>query len=110
MASCGGACRFCSVAQAEFARWCWSRAVCGLLRGCRPYPRHSPCPDPSFLMPPAVDGRRRRCPAFTPVTSRATKACAIQPTPPTVEEIVAVMRIAGDSLHGRRLRALIVVT
>jgi integrase len=29
--------------------------------------------------------------------------------PPTVEEIVAVMRIAGDGLHGRRLRGLIVV-
>lgn len=29
--------------------------------------------------------------------------------PPTVEEIVAVMRAAGDSTHGRRLRALIVV-
>ena len=28
---------------------------------------------------------------------------------PTVEEIVAVMRIAGDGLHGRRLRGLIVV-
>jgi integrase len=27
--------------------------------------------------------------------------------PPTVEEIVAVMRIAGDGLHGRRLRGLI---
>jgi site-specific recombinase XerC len=29
--------------------------------------------------------------------------------PPIVEEIVAVMRIAGDGLHGRRLRGLIVV-
>src|SRR5512133_4218011 len=29
--------------------------------------------------------------------------------PPTVEEIVAVMRITGDGLHGRRLRGLIVV-
>jgi integrase len=29
--------------------------------------------------------------------------------PPTVEEIVAVMRVAGDSAHGRRLRGLIVV-
>jgi integrase len=29
--------------------------------------------------------------------------------PPTVEEIVAVMRIAGDGLHGRRLRGLLVV-
>ena len=29
--------------------------------------------------------------------------------PPTVEEIVSVMRAAGDSLHGQRLRGLIVV-
>ena len=29
--------------------------------------------------------------------------------PPTVEEIVTVMRHAGDSVHGRRLRGLIVV-
>jgi integrase len=29
--------------------------------------------------------------------------------PPTIEEIVAVMRIAGDGLHGRRLRGLLVV-
>jgi site-specific recombinase XerD len=29
--------------------------------------------------------------------------------PPTVEEIVAVKRIAGDGVHGRRLRGLIVV-
>jgi site-specific recombinase XerC len=29
--------------------------------------------------------------------------------PPTVEEIVAVMRAAGETIHGQRLRALIVV-
>jgi integrase len=29
--------------------------------------------------------------------------------PPTVEEIVAVMRSAGDGVHGRRLRGLVVV-
>jgi integrase len=29
--------------------------------------------------------------------------------PPTVEEIVTVMRAAGDRIHGRRLRGLIVV-
>jgi hypothetical protein len=28
---------------------------------------------------------------------------------PTVEEIVAVMRIVGDGVHGRRLRGLVVV-
>jgi hypothetical protein len=45
-------------------------------------PGRTPCPDPSFLMPLAVDGRRRRCPAFTPVIRRATRACALQPTRP----------------------------
>jgi integrase len=29
--------------------------------------------------------------------------------PPTVEEIVAVMRLAGDGLHGRPLRGLVLV-
>jgi hypothetical protein len=29
--------------------------------------------------------------------------------PPSVEEIVAVMRAAGETLHGERLRGLIVV-
>jgi len=29
--------------------------------------------------------------------------------PPTIEEIVTVMRCAGDGVHGRRLRGLIVV-
>ena len=29
--------------------------------------------------------------------------------PPTVDEIVAVMRQAGDGRHGRRMRGLIVV-
>ena len=40
---------------------------------------------------------------------RATKASAYPADPPTVEEIVAVMRAAGDGPHGRRLRGLIVV-
>src|SRR4051812_28512246 len=60
-------------------------------------------------MPPAVDGHRRRCPAFTPVTPPRNKGLRYPADPPTVEEIVAVMRIAGDGLHGRRLRGLIVV-
>src|SRR5829696_3023750 len=41
-----------------------------------------------------------------PVGRRATRGCA---TPPTVEEIVTVMRYAGDGVHGRRLRGLVVV-
>jgi hypothetical protein len=37
------------------------------------------------------------------------KGLRYPPDPPTVEEIVAVMRIAGDRMHGRRLRGLVVV-
>jgi hypothetical protein len=44
-----------------------------------------------------------------PAARRATKACATRPIPPKVEEIIAVMRAAGDGAHGRRLRGLIVI-
>jgi site-specific recombinase XerD len=37
------------------------------------------------------------------------KGLRYPPDPPSVEEIVAVMRHAGDGLHGARLRALIVL-
>jgi site-specific recombinase XerD len=39
----------------------------------------------------------------------ANKGCRYPADPPRVEEIVAVMKRAGDRPHGRRLRALIVV-
>ncbi len=39
----------------------------------------------------------------------AIAACAIRHTPPTVEEIIAVMRAAGEDREGVRLRGLIVV-
>ena len=47
--------------------------------------------------------------SFTPADRRATRGCATSPIPPTVEEIMAVMRRAGDGVHGRRRRGLIVV-
>ena len=37
------------------------------------------------------------------------KSLRYPPDPPTVEEIVAVMRVAGGTVHGLRTRALIVV-
>ncbi len=37
------------------------------------------------------------------------KGLRYPPDPPTIEEIVAVMRAAGDSTEGMRLRAIIVV-
>ena len=42
-------------------------------------------------------------------TPAAHKGMRYPADPPTIEEIVAVMRAAGDNAHGRRLRALIVV-
>jgi integrase len=56
---------------------------------------------------------RRRSPA-TPPEFHAdrpprNKGMRYPADPPTIEEIVAVMRRAGDGVHGRRLRGLIVV-
>src|SRR3954454_13632664 len=56
---------------------------------------------------------RRRSPATLPGfhAGRAprNKGMRYPADPPTVEEIVAVMRAAGETVHGRRLRGLIVV-
>jgi site-specific recombinase XerC len=56
---------------------------------------------------------RRRSPATLPEfhTGRPppNKGIHYPADPPTVEEIVTVMRAAGDRVHGRRLRGLIVV-
>jgi hypothetical protein len=52
-------------------------------------------------MPPAAGARRPPCPSFTPVGRRVTRGMRYAADPPTVEEIVMVMRRAGDSVHGR---------
>ena len=56
---------------------------------------------------------RRRSPATLPEfhAGRAprNKGMRYPADPPTIEEIVTVMRRAGDRVHGRRLRGLIVV-
>jgi len=56
---------------------------------------------------------RRRSPATMPGfhvgRPPRNKGVRYPADPPTVEEIVAVMRAAGDHPHGRRLRALIVI-
>jgi integrase len=57
-------------------------------------------------------GRRRSTatlPHFHAGRPPRNKGIRYPADPPTVEEIVAVMRHAGDRVHGRRLRALIVV-
>ncbi len=63
---------------------------------------------------PVLDSAgRRRSPATLPGyhAGRAprNKGQLYPADPPTVEEIVAVMRAAADDRHGRRLRALVVV-
>jgi site-specific recombinase XerD len=56
---------------------------------------------------------RRRSPATMPGfhTGRPprNKGLRYPADPPKVEEIIAVMRAAGDCAHGRRLRGLIVI-
>jgi hypothetical protein len=56
---------------------------------------------------------RRRSPATMPGFHRGrpprNKGLQYPANPPTVEEIVAIMRSAGDTPHGLRTRALIVV-
>src|SRR5215217_6587570 len=56
---------------------------------------------------------RRRSPATTPGfhagRSPSNKGLRYPADPPKVDEIVAVMRAAGDGPHGQRLRGLVVV-
>src|SRR3954462_4598764 len=56
---------------------------------------------------------RRRSPATLPGFHAGrpprNKGMRDPADPPTVEEIVAVMRAAGETTHGQRLRALVVV-
>jgi integrase len=56
---------------------------------------------------------RRRSPATLPEFHAGrpprNKGMRYPADPPTIEEIVTVMRSAGDGVHGRRLRGLIVV-
>ena len=57
-------------------------------------------------------GRRRSpatMPGFHAGRAPGNKGLRYPADPPRVEEIIAVMRTAGDGLHGRRLRALIVI-
>src|SRR5215207_7895320 len=57
-------------------------------------------------------GRRRSpvtMPGYHAGRAPGNKGLRYPADPPTVEEIVAVMRTAGDSTHGRRLCGLIVI-
>ena len=57
-------------------------------------------------------GRRRSSatlPGFHAGHAPGNKGLRYPADPPKVEEIIAVMRAAGDDRHGRRLRGLIVI-
>jgi integrase len=65
-------------------------------------------------VPPLLNaaGRRRSpvtLPGYLAGRPPRNKGLRYPPEPPTVEEIVAVMRRAGDGVHGARMRALIVL-
>jgi site-specific recombinase XerC len=65
-------------------------------------------------VPPLLNAAgRRRSPVSLPgyLAGRTPRNTVLRypPDPPTVEEIVAVMRQAGDGVHGARVRALIVL-
>jgi site-specific recombinase XerC len=65
-------------------------------------------------LPPLLNaaGRRRSpitLPGYLAGRSPRNKGLRYPPDPPTVEEIVAVMRQAGDGVRGARMRALIVL-
>src|SRR4051812_19389769 len=73
------------------------------------------CPPKGGTMSDALldaAGRRRSpatMPAFHAGRPPRNKGMRYPADPPTVEEIVAVMRAAGDKVHGLRLLGLIVV-
>src|ERR687898_28797 len=68
---------------------------------------------PMILLSVLDSAGRRRSPATMPGYHAGrpprNKGMRYPADPQTVEEIVAVMRAAGDGVHGRRLRGLIVV-
>ena len=63
--------------------------------------------------PPLLNAAGRRSPVTLPgyLAGRPprNKGLRYPPDPPTIEEIVAVMRQAGDGVHGARMRALVVL-
>jgi integrase len=74
---------------------------------------HRPQEDVMESLPLLDRAGRRRSPATHSSFHRGVpprnKGLRYPPDPPTVEEIIAVMRAAGDSADGLRLRGLIVV-
>jgi hypothetical protein len=52
---------------------------------------------------------RQRCCRHTPRTAAERQRIQYPPDPPTVEDIIAVVRAAGETPGGVRLRGLVVV-
>jgi integrase len=65
--------------------------------------------DPRVLMPPAVSARQSPLPGYHVGRPPGNKGRRYPADPPTVEEIVAVMRAAGSGPDAARLRALVIV-
>jgi Phage integrase family len=70
--------------------------------------RRTPCNQYRSWIAPAGAARQRPCPASIKAF-RAQQGLRYPPDPPTVEEIVAVMSVAGDAPDGIRLHGVIVV-
>src|SRR4051794_27954448 len=85
-------------------RYCRSLCRAAWSRG-----RWLACLLPCCLTPPAVVVRRPPCPVTTAGRPPRNKGRRYPADPPTVEEIVAVMRCAGITPHGLRVRALVVI-
>jgi integrase/recombinase XerD len=60
-------------------------------------------------MAPAGDGHRPACRAITRGGPPRNKGLRYPPDPPTVEEIIAVLRASGENVDGLRLRGVVVV-
>jgi hypothetical protein len=63
---------------------------------------------PFCMTPLAIAVRQSPCPGFHKGRTPRNKGCRYPADPPTVEEIIAVMREAGGA-DGARLRALVVI-
>ena len=95
-------CRFVAEAIVRSASRLASRSIVGFVS----IPRRPPC---QSCWTERVGGvRPPRPPSFTRVARQATRA-SDPADPPKVEAIIAVMRAAGDTPHGLRLRGLIVI-
>ncbi len=101
--------------SARRSRWGLGASALGLTRLTRGrqrlhQPKEDACPHPEQLLSlqlRAFAARRRRCRATSRGARRATRGWRYPADPPRVEEIIAVMRAAGERVHGDRVRGLI---